>query len=96
VFSEICAGIDRRNAVKQHIHPHIRDFIAIDVGLRNGRLVDRDDPRAFLRTDGSVSQELIVDGKKLRRATAEWRYVVILQKPISREAAADLGSASVA
>ena len=40
VFSEICAGIDRRNTVQQHIHQHIRDFIAIDVGVRNGRLVD--------------------------------------------------------
>jgi len=31
VFGEICAGIDRRNTVQQHIHRHIRDFIAIDV-----------------------------------------------------------------
>ena len=40
VFSEICAGIDRRNTVQQHIHQHIRDFIAIDVDVREGRLVD--------------------------------------------------------
>jgi len=33
VFSEICAGIDRRNTVQQHIHQHIRDFIAIEVGV---------------------------------------------------------------
>lgn len=25
VFSEVCAGIDRRNIVQQHIHQHIRD-----------------------------------------------------------------------
>jgi len=30
VFSEICTNIDRRNTVQQHIHQHIRDFIAID------------------------------------------------------------------
>src|SRR5882724_11253407 len=34
VFSEICAGIDRRNTVQQHIHQHIRDFIATDVAVR--------------------------------------------------------------
>jgi hypothetical protein len=37
VFREVCAGIDRRNTVQQHIHQHIRDFIAIDVGVREGR-----------------------------------------------------------
>ena len=40
VFSEICAGIDRRNTVQQHIHQHIRDFIAIDVDVREGQLID--------------------------------------------------------
>jgi len=159
VFSEICAGIDRRNTVQQHIHQHIRDFIAIEVGVRNGRLVDLAAGWGFLRTDASISQELyvdprsglirlnkgyrswrgvaaenrkreaaeiaarrrvvdehvlllllqgiwfrvevgslpkarvteeIVDGKTHRRATAEWRYDVILRKSISRQAAADL------
>jgi hypothetical protein len=28
VFSEICATIDRRNTVQQHIHQHIDQFIA--------------------------------------------------------------------
>jgi hypothetical protein len=37
VFSEICAGIDRRNTVQRHIHQHIRDFIAIDVDVRRGQ-----------------------------------------------------------
>jgi hypothetical protein len=40
VFSEICATIDRRNAVQQHIHQHIDQFIATRVGLRDGRLID--------------------------------------------------------
>lgn len=31
VYSEISAGIDRRNTVQQHIYEHIEDFIAIDV-----------------------------------------------------------------
>jgi hypothetical protein len=54
VFSEICAGIDRRNTVQQHIHQHIRDFIAIDVDVREGRLVD-------LAARWGISQELYVD-----------------------------------
>jgi hypothetical protein len=31
VYSEICAGIDRRNTVQQHIHQHLEDFVAIKV-----------------------------------------------------------------
>jgi hypothetical protein len=31
VFSEICAGIDRRNTVQQHIHLHIEDFVELRV-----------------------------------------------------------------
>jgi hypothetical protein len=31
VYSEICAGIDRRNTVQQHIHQHIEDFVAVKV-----------------------------------------------------------------
>src|SRR6266404_9494791 len=37
VFSEICATIDRRNTVQQHIHQHIDQFIATRVGVRNGQ-----------------------------------------------------------
>src|ERR1700742_529715 len=40
VFSEICAGIDRRNTVQQHIHQHIHGFIAVDVGVYDGQWVD--------------------------------------------------------
>jgi hypothetical protein len=50
VFSEICAHIDRRNTVQKHIHQHIRDFIATDVAVREGRLADlayrRSSPKA--------------------------------------------------
>lgn len=31
VYAEICAGIDRRNAVQQHIHEHLADFVAVSV-----------------------------------------------------------------
>jgi hypothetical protein len=61
VFSEICAGIDRRNTVQQHIHQHIRDFIAIDVDIRAGRLVDLSVRWGFLRSDFGIFQELYVD-----------------------------------
>jgi hypothetical protein len=54
VFSEICAGIDRRNTVQQHIHQHISDFTAIDVDVRNGRLVDLAADRRFLWNDDGI------------------------------------------
>jgi hypothetical protein len=61
VFSEICAGIDRRSTVQQHIHQHIGDFIAIDVGVRNGRLVDLAADWKFLWRGPGMSQALYVD-----------------------------------
>jgi hypothetical protein len=61
VFSEICAGIDRRNTVQQHIHQHIGDFIAIDVDIHNGRLVDLAADRRFLWSNSGISQALFVD-----------------------------------
>src|SRR5579863_6940475 len=74
VFSEICAGIDRRNTVQQHIHQHIRDFIAIDVDVREGRLVDLGARWGLLRGDAGISQELYVDPRTgLIRANEEYR-----------------------
>jgi hypothetical protein len=77
VFSEICAGIDRRNTVQQHIRQHIRDFIAIDVEVSEGRLVDLADRWRFLRTDIGLSQELYVDPRsgliRLNRHYRAWR-----------------------
>jgi hypothetical protein len=78
VFSEICAGIDRRNTVQQHIHQHIRDFIAIDVGVREGRLVDLAARSGFLRRDSGISQELYVDPRtgliRPNRNYRSWRH----------------------
>lgn len=77
VFSEICAAIDRRNTVQQHIHQHIRDFIAIDVENREGRLVDLADRWRFLRNDFGISQELYVDPRsgliRMNRGYRAWR-----------------------
>jgi hypothetical protein len=77
VFSEICAGIDRRNTVQQHIHQHIRDFIAIDVEVHEGRLVDLGDRWRFFRGDFGVSQELYVDPRsgliRLNKHYRDWR-----------------------
>lgn len=38
VYSELCAGIDRRNTVQQHIHQHLEDFVAIKVIEIDGEL----------------------------------------------------------
>lgn len=77
VFSEICAGIDRRNTVQQHIHHHIRNFIAVDVEVRDGRLVDLADRWGFLRIDCGISQELYVDPRtrliRLNQHYRSWR-----------------------
>jgi hypothetical protein len=68
VFGEICAGIDRRNTVQQHIHQHLRDFIAVDAAVRGGRLVQElyVDPRTgLIRPNRSY--------RSWRRAAAERR-----------------------
>ncbi len=36
VYAEICAGIDRRNTVQQHIHQHLQDFVAIRTVMIDG------------------------------------------------------------
>lgn len=61
VFSEISANIDRRNTVQQHIYQHIDGFIAIQVAIRNGELVDlRRNWPSPINGDG-LNQELYVD-----------------------------------
>jgi hypothetical protein len=75
VYSEIAAGIDRRNTVQQHVYQHIDDFIAMQVELDGERLVD-------LRRLGSrrygeyatVTQELYVDPRTgLIRVNKQYR-----------------------
>ena len=78
VFGEICAGIDRRNTVQQHIHQHIADFIAINVEVHDGQLVDLANRWKFLRTHSGLSQELYVDPRSglIRRNNSyrSWRH----------------------
>jgi hypothetical protein len=38
VFSEICAAIDTRSTVKQHVRSHIADFVAINTKLIDGEI----------------------------------------------------------
>ena len=38
VYSELCAGIDRRNTVQQHIHQHLDNFVALRVVACDGAL----------------------------------------------------------
>ena len=40
VFSEICSRIDRRNPVQRHIHQHLGQFIATQVEIRDGKLIE--------------------------------------------------------
>jgi hypothetical protein len=57
VFSEICAGIDQLDSVHQHIH----EFIAVDVEVRDGRLIDVANRGGYLGRGRGLSQELYVD-----------------------------------
>lgn len=77
VFGEICAGIDGRNTVQQHIRQHIDDFIATKVELRDGELVDLQDRwRAYGMTSG-LRQELYVDPRtglvRINKCFHAWR-----------------------
>jgi hypothetical protein len=88
VFSEISAGIDRRNTVQQHIYQHIDGFIAIDVGVRDGQLVDLRSAGAFANSFGALRQELYVDPRTgLIRVNKEYRsrHRQIVELPASRE-----------
>lgn len=38
VYAELCRHIDRRNTVQQHIHLHLRDFVAMQVREDGGEL----------------------------------------------------------
>lgn len=78
VFSEICAGIDGRNTVQQHILQHIDDFIAINVEIRtDGKLVDLGRRRSLFRAERELNQELYVDPRtgliRLNKDYWAWR-----------------------
>jgi hypothetical protein len=77
VFSEICAGIDGRNTVQQHIRQHIDDFIATKVEVRDGKLIDLAPRYRFWSDDGTVRQELYVDPRsgliRINKHYRTWR-----------------------
>ncbi len=78
VYSEICARIDRRNTVQQHIHQHIDQFIAIQVQARSGTLFDlsRGDPIEIVYGDLYVdpTSGIIREHRSGRRrlSAAQW------------------------
>ena len=88
VFSEICANIDRRNTVQQHIHQHIRDFIATDVGFRDGQLVELTSRRTLRPSDSGIYQELYVDPNtgliRINKAYESWRQVAARRRARER------------
>ena len=66
VYSEICATIDRRNTLQRHLHGHLHHFVAIDVLLRDGRVVDPTIP---------FDREFYVDPRTgLIRANKDYRF----------------------
>jgi hypothetical protein len=75
VFSEICATIDRRNTVQQHIHQHIDGFIATNVRQRAGQLIDYTNGRC-LPLSRSYYRELYVDPRSglVRLTRSEWSW----------------------
>jgi hypothetical protein len=93
VFSEICAGIDRRNTVQQHIHQHIGGFIAVDVEVRDGRLIDLASRWRLFRSDCGISQELYVDPRtgliRLNKHYRSWRRDAAESR---KRAAAEIGA----
>ena len=84
MFSEISANIDRRNTVQQHIYQHIDGFIAIQVEIRGGRLVDLKERWKFPAGGAGISQELYVDPRtglirsNDRRRT--WKSLIVEQR----------------
>lgn len=61
VYAELCAGIDRRNTVQQHIHAHIEQFVAIRVTERDGALYVEHDWRAPMALSETWAPTLYVD-----------------------------------
>jgi hypothetical protein len=80
VFGEICAGIDRRNTVQQHIHQHIRDFIAIDVDVRGGSVIDLVARWEFRGSGSGISRDLYVDPRtgliRPNKNHGRWRHSI--------------------
>ncbi|KRA75861.1 hypothetical protein ASD78_07830 [Lysobacter sp. Root667] len=61
VYSELCANIDRRNTVQQHIHEHLEDFVALRVQALDGALHYERGYGGLQRLDRSWAPKLYVD-----------------------------------
>jgi hypothetical protein len=74
--------------VQQHIHQHIRDFIAIDVGIREGQWVDLTNRWRFLPSNSGMHQELYVDPSsglvRLNKDYHYWRQSAAKRRPLRR------------
>ena len=93
VFSEICAGIDRRNTVQQHIRQHIDDFIAVNVEIRAaGEIVDLGGHGRFLVTPRNLSQKLYVDPRtgliRLNKDYRSWNRRKVERRELEKAAIA--------
>lgn len=77
VFSEICAGIDGRNTVQQHIRQHIDDFIATKVEVRGEVLIDLTHRHRYRWDDSMLHQQLYVDPRsgliRINKRYRAWR-----------------------
>jgi hypothetical protein len=61
VYSEICAVIDTRSTVKQHVLSHIEDFVAVKTRLVDGKLYEIGKYSAVYTPLGNARQHLYVD-----------------------------------
>ncbi|NUO77723.1 MAG: hypothetical protein HOQ32_17145 [Lysobacter sp.] len=61
VYSELCAGIDRRNTVQQHIHQHLGDFVVVRTVAMDGALYYERGWRGLQPLDGPWAPKLYVD-----------------------------------
>jgi hypothetical protein len=86
VFGEISAGIDRRNTVQQHIYQHIDDYIAIDVGIEHGRLVDLGSRNRY--GSDELRQELYVDPSsgliRVNKEYRAWRHEAVDRRELEQ------------
>ena len=90
VYSELCANIDRRNTVQQHIHQHLEDFVALKVQAIDGvphyqlgygglrRLADRWTPKLYVDPASGlllVNHEGVQARREARREYARARQL---------------------
>jgi len=78
VYSDISAGIDRRNTVQLHIFAHLEDMIATQVGWRQGCLVDLKRPCRTWYDRRDLRQPLYVDPDsgliRINKEMGGWRH----------------------